>query len=403
MIEEAVSAGKVMDAEVVGTPRKILLVRGGALSSYSGLGGAFHDLRTSLEHSSIPNWSLAGVLEYDLGEHAPGWKRLWWRWVAHPRRVRKAIRAAEQTGQVDAVLVTDQEQAHLIPRSTSLPVMVYVHDFFHLFPQQLELSGERLEIGELRPSAVRRRDLRQLMRGLHRADAFICNSQDTASLCRTHFPATPADWVPFGLEVASYAPPVPLPESPQPLRERRCHFLVVGSHDPRKRLKFLINMLASLPQEVLNQLRVHHIGGNTCPYGGASADVLASDAGVPWTYVGSGISDELLNHYRWHTEALLFPSAAEGFGFPPVESMAAGQPVLASDRPAHNGLIPKGSGLDAEDAGVWANAVKDAITAWVQRDGQPRPVATDLMDHVAFLAPERFHRDMSEAWDRHCS
>ena len=403
MIEEAVSAGTAMDAEASDGRRRMLLVRGGVLSPYSGLGGAFHDLRTSLEGGAIPKWSSAGVLEYDLGEDAPAWKRLWWRWVTHPRRVKKAIRAAERTGQADAVLVTDQEQAHLVPRSSTLPVMVYVHDFFHLFPHQLELSGDRLDIGEQRPSVIRRRDLRQLMHGLRRADALVCNTMDTASLCRTHFPTTPLDRVPYGLDVASYAPPSPLPKAPQPLAEPRCHFLVVGSHDPRKRLKFLIDALAELPDEVRDRLRVHHIGGNTCPYGGLSAKALAARASVPWTHVGSGISDDVLNLYRWHTEALLFPSAAEGFGYPPVESMAAGQPVLASDRPAHNELIPEGSGLDPENKGAWCEAIGAAVTAWIQREGQPRVADDRLMNHVSFLAPQRFHRDMAEAWDRHCS
>lgn len=377
--------------------RRILLVRGGVLSPHSGLGGAFHDLRRSLEAGHIPGWSLSGVLEYDLGPKAPGWRRLWQRWVAHPRRVRRAVRR----GNVNLVMVTDQEQAHLVPTKANAPVLVYVHDAFHLYPERLTLAGEVLDIGEQRPSIVRRRDLTLLEAGLRRADGFVCNTLATQTLCTERFPGKPLDRVPYGVEVNRYAPPEPLPAPPVALTEDRCHFLVVGSHDPRKRLAFLIRTLAKLPNDVLQRLRVHHIGGDACPYGGVAASELAASAGVPWQHVGSGISDDVLNAYRWHTQALLFPSGAEGFGYPPVESMAAGQPVVVSDRPAHNELVPEGTAIDPEDADVWCAAVVAHVEAWVAREGAPRAPDASLMAHVAFLAPDRFHRDMAAAWDRY--
>lgn len=379
--------------------RRILLVRGGVLSPHSGLGGAFHDLRRSLEAGHLPGWSLSGVLEYDLGSKAPGWRRLWQRWVAHPRRVRRAVRQ----GKIDLVLVTDQEQAHLVPTKAKVPVLVYVHDAFHLYPERLTLAGEVLDIGEQRPSIVRRRDLRGLEAGLHRADGFVCNTRATEDLCTERFPGKPLDRVPYGVEVDRYAPPSSLPAPPAALTEDRCPFLVVGSHDPRKRLGFLIRTLAGLPHDLLQQLRVHHIGGDACPYGGAAASELAASAGVPWHHVGSGISDEVLNAYRWHTQALLFPSGAEGFGYPPVESMAAGQPVVVSDRPAHNELVPEGTAIDPEDGDVWRAAVAAHVEAWAARNGAPRAPDASLMAHVAFLAPDRFHRDMAAAWDRYLS
>ena len=51
---------------------------------------------------------------------------------------------------------------------------------------------------------------------------------------------------------------------------------------------------------------------------------------------------------RQRSDLLLFPSAAEGFGYPPIESMSAGCPVLCSDLPAHNELMPDGDLLPAE-------------------------------------------------------
>ncbi len=386
------------DAERSSSPR-ILLVRGGVLTPYSGLGGAFHDLRTALEGAHIGSWSSAGVEEYDLGERPSPLARLRKRWTTHPRRVKQRIADLHRQNLADLVLVSDQEQAHLTPKGSPIPVVVYVHDFFHLFPSIVTLSGQKVEVGEQNPSLVRRLDLRRLMKGLRRADAFICNTDATASLCRQHFPNIPLYQIPYALDVASYAPPSPLPAPPENLRSSECHFLVVGSHDPRKRLAFLMEVLGGLDETVARDVKVHHIGNDTSPAGHPSATALAARHGVTWQHVGSDISDAVLNRYRWHCEALLFPSAAEGFGYPPVESMAAGQPVLASNRPAHNELMPDGACLPPEDAAAWRNAIVDVHRKWKARNGAPRPPSPELMSHVSFLSPDRFYRDMAKAWD----
>lgn len=45
------------------------------------------------------------------------------------------------------------------------------------------------------------------------------------------------------------------------------------------------------------------------------------------------ISDEEMKWYMQHAKALLFPSFYEGFGIPPLEALALGTPVIASDIP----------------------------------------------------------------------
>lgn len=377
---------------------RVLLVRGGALTPYSGLGGAFHDLRTALEDGRFDGWASAGVEEYDLGPRPSGFARLLTRWFRHPKRVKRTVRRLHREGSVQLVHVSDQEQAHLIPSHSPVPVVIYVHDFFHLFPSSMNLSGATIEVGEQRPSSIRRRDLRKLMRGLRRADAFICNTDATAAMCRAHFPTMPLYQIPYALVAENYAPPPTLPQPPDELSTDACHLLVVGSHDPRKRLAFLAEMLGGLPDDVAADVLVHHIGSDACPVGGPTASALAAQHGVGWRHVGGNISDEVLNLYRWRCEALLFPSAAEGFGYPPVESMAAGQPVLASNQPAHNELMPEGGCLPAEDIEAWREAVVEVHARWKQRGGAPRTPDAALMAHVAFLSPDRFYRDISQAW-----
>ena len=404
MIQEGEASPFTMGRDEPATKQQqLLLVRGGVLSPFSGLGGAFHDLRASLESGSMPSWSLAEVAEYDLGKKPSAFQRLLKRWFIHPRTVKQRIKSLHRDGRLHLVHVSDQEQAHLVPRRCPVPVVVYVHDFFHLIPQQLELSGQKIEVGELRPSLIRKRDLKRLMKGLQRADGIICNTKATEALCREHLPSKPLFRIPYGLDATRYIPPEDLPAKPSALAPEQCHFLVVGSHEPRKRLAYLIDVLSRLDDGLKSSIHIHHIGGDTCPYSGQSAAAYAQQNNVQWTHVGSGIDDQTLNLYRWHTEALLFPSAAEGFGYPPVESMAAGQPVLASLRPAHEELLIEGQGLPAEDQGAWMTAITATHTTWSERKGGPRTADPALMAHVEFLSPARFHEAMDEAWTMFCS
>lgn len=404
MIQEGEASPFTMGRDEPATKQQqLLLVRGGVLSPFSGLGGAFHDLRASLESGSMPSWSLAEVAEYDLGKKPSAFQRLLKRWFIHPRTVKQRIKSLHRDGRLHLVHVSDQEQAHLVPRRCPVPVVVYVHDFFHLIPQQLELSGQKIEVGELRPSLIRKRDLKRLMKGLQRADGIICNTKATEALCREHLPSKPLFRIPYGLDATRYIPPEDLPAKPSALAPEQCHFLVVGSHEPRKRLAYLIDVLSRLDDGLKSSIHIHHIGGDTCPYSGQSAAAYAQQNNVQWTHVGSGIDDQTLNLYRWHTEALLFPSAAEGFGYPPVESMAAGQPVLASLRSAHEELLIEGQGLPAEDQGAWMTAITATHTTWSERKGGPRTADPALMAHVEFLSPARFHEAMDEAWTMFCS
>ena len=111
--------------------RQVLVVRGGALPRSSGLGRAHHDLVDRLSEGQVDGYTLGETIEHDLAGGAfARWRR---RRSEHPRRVSDAAKA--NNGSI--LHITDQEQAHLIPEDSDLPVSITIHDLFHLEPRRI--------------------------------------------------------------------------------------------------------------------------------------------------------------------------------------------------------------------------------------------------------------------------
>lgn len=98
-------------------------------------------------------------------------------------------------------------------------------------------------------------------------------------------------------------------------------------------------------------------------------------------------SDYELSSYLAHAQALLFPSFAEGYGLPLVESLSLGTPVIASDLAVFReiaGVIPEY--LDPLDGMGW----REMIEAYVN------PVADKRVAQI-----KRIQGFMPPTWDDH--
>jgi glycosyltransferase involved in cell wall biosynthesis len=114
----------------------------------------------------------------------------------------------------------------------------------------------------------------------------------------------------------------PVPEEP--------YALVVGGIEPHKNVALAIAAIAACPADVRLALV-----GPWSPRRLARLRRRAADLGVEGRVDWLGFVDAgRLAALRAGALAALVPSRKEGFGFPVLEAMAAGVPVLASDTPA---------------------------------------------------------------------
>ena len=245
--------------------------------------------------------------------------------VAHRLWARSdCLRADRWLGHVDVVHGTN----YVVP-PTRLPRVVSVYDCWFL-RNPARASGDVRRSGQV---------LRRAIEG----GAFVhTSSQATADEVREHFPGADVTTVRLG--------PLPVPDAPArpPIGgiEGRRFILAIGTIERRKNLPVLIRAFARL-------------GHATADRAGA-ADVLLVIAGSDGDdrtevdeaidEVGPAVAARIVLTGRidedgraWllrHAAVLAYPSLDEGFGFPLLDAMQVGVPVVASDA----GSIPEVAG-----------------------------------------------------------
>jgi glycosyltransferase involved in cell wall biosynthesis len=237
------------------------------------------------------------------------------RYYFYPWRVKREAK------RVDLVHVLDHSYAHMIERAGRRPVVVTVHDLMPVVVLRSPTDGWR--------EGVRNRFLRQALKALRQADAYIVGTEwlkhELASWLGTD---KNISVVPFGVDRAFFG------ESAV-ARERGRHdwripddaFVVlhVGSTVDRKNVPLVIHTVARLRQQTDTYLL--QVGGRLTPEQEQLIDKLDIRGAV--RSVSSADETALRRAYR-AADVLLFPSLYEGFGFPVLEAFASGLPVVTS-------------------------------------------------------------------------
>lgn len=199
------------------------------------------------------------------------------------------------------------------------------------------------------------------------ATAIVVPSTTTAQDVRTFAPAAPSPVViPFGADH--------VPQDLAPTNGEPPFVLCVGTIEPRKNHLALLAAWRRLPSKRPRLLVVGRIGWE-CDAIVAALRAAEAEGLVEWR---QHVDDRALWRLLAGARALVYPSAWEGFGFPPLEAMQLGVPVLANDTPALRELGDEAfEFVDADDPDAFAAALHrvlhdDALRLGCVRNGRQR-------------------------------
>lgn len=137
--------------------------------------------------------------------------------------------------------------------------------------------------------------------------------------------------IPLGLDSRFSATPDPADaELLTNLKIAKPYVLTVGTLQPRKNVEAAIDALERLGDDA-GELQLVVAGARGWDDLALIGRVEASPMADRIVLLGRVSDEELLALYRG-AECFLFPSLYEGFGFPPLEAMACGTPVISSGR-----------------------------------------------------------------------
>lgn len=98
------------------------------------------------------------------------------------------------------------------------------------------------------------------------------------------------------------------------------YFFTIGNIYPHKNINWIIKEAKKMPNEIF-------VVAGKLPYSYVS-ELKSQCSNI--IFLGY-ISDEFMKYLLENSKALLFPSLEEGFGIPPLEALALGVPVIASE------------------------------------------------------------------------
>lgn len=218
---------------------------------------------------------------------------------------------------------------------------------------------EFLRVPQLFAASVVRRLRAETQRAIRHARALCVVSQVTATALERAYEVPAAR-----MQVTPLAPETAYQPSSFARTQRKPMFVYVGRIESRKNLELLVRAFAAFKRS----------RGSSDPYEllligkdgfGAerirqTIDALELSAHVRLT---GYLSDDVCIAHMQSAQAIVFPSAAEGFGLPVIEGFATATPVIASHIPAHEEVAMGAAELVAvDDVSAWAAALMRAAT-----------------------------------------
>lgn len=236
---------------------------------------------------------------------------------------------------------------YIAPPGVHGKTVITVHDMvYKAFPETVRGRTKWMLISGLKPS-------------MNRADIIVTDSEFSKSEILKYFPKYEKKIrvVPCGVDLEKFKPcdtPERIPEVKSSLGINGEYFLYLGTIEPRKNLERLISAYHILTQRIQDAPKLVLAGGKGWLYDSIFqrvSDLKLADKVLFTKYIPS----EDMNPLMCGALAFVFPSIYEGFGMPPLEAMACGVPVLASNAAS----LPEVTG----DCGVICDAYSEESIA----------------------------------------
>jgi glycosyltransferase involved in cell wall biosynthesis len=167
--------------------------------------------------------------------------------------------------------------------------------------------------------------------------------------------------IPIGVDHQKFHQ-IPDPVRPSYLDPEDRILLYVGFDERRKNLRVVLQALRDLIREFPDVKLVKAGGlGNNSYREACTREIKRLGLEKQVIFTGRITDTELVSLYN-SADALVFPSLIEGFGLPPLEAMACGCPVIASDRTAVPEVVgDAGFLLDPEDPEAWRTTISRVL------------------------------------------
>ena len=216
-----------------------------------------------------------------------------------------------------------------------------------------------------------------------RADLVICNSEVTDTDLAAHWAGSPqrppSVVAPLGLD--------PLPRHDGPRDPR--HFVMLGTIEARKNHALMVDVWERLAADLPADLMPHlHIIG---PTGWRVETLMQRLENHPlrdrFIHLHGPLPEAAVQDHLARAVALLFPSLAEGFGYPPLEAALMGALPICSDLPVFRKTLGNSAVYHGtNDAYPWTETIRKHVLGTDVLPVLPPPRVTPWAAHHETVA-----------------